>query len=374
MRFLVLALAIAQSATPVFAQLGQLGKITKGAEQIQKKAQEITITDQEEQQLGAAVSEKLRGKYGVVQDAAVHTYVSLVGTVLAQASTRPKLDWRFIVLDTDAVNAFAAPGGYIHITRGALGLVANEAQLAGVLGHEITHVTGKHTINAIQKSKALQMGTSETLGDKAAYLDAVANKAYELILENSFDREDEQKSDTIGARLANQVGYAPSGLPSFLQKLADRNKDATAKRGLFASHPDMKERIDRLTRQITSEKLTATATVEARYRKYISYEAKPQAEIAMVEAGSAGVAGGEASGTSKTAEPKKEGEKTKGFGLGSLTKPLGLEKQSAQVTASGGARGVGDPERDAKGGSNPKVVAVSLTSAEIAEFRKGITG
>ena len=88
-------------------------------------------------------------------------------------------------------------------------------------------------------------------------------------------------------------------------------------------------------------------------------------------AGSAGLAG---ESTTKAEEPKKPEEKKKGFGLGNLMKPGGSEKQSAQVTASGGARGVGDPERDAKGGSNPKIVAVSLTPAEIQEFKKGISG
>ena len=126
-----------------------------------KKANEVRdlqVTDAEEQQLGAAVSEQIRTRYGVVQDAAVHRYVALVGTALAQASTRPALPWTFIVLDTDGVNAFAAPGGFVHITRGALALIQNEAELAGVLGHEIIHVTEKHTIKSIQKSKAVQMG------------------------------------------------------------------------------------------------------------------------------------------------------------------------------------------------------------------------
>jgi len=213
------------------------------------------------------------------------------------------------------------------------------------------------------------MGTSEALGDKAIYLDAVANKAYEMLLENAYDRGDEQESDKIGIQLANKVGYAPTGLGSFLQKLGDRNKNATQKRGLFASHPDLKDRIDRLAKQIKSEKLTATATVEARYLKFISYEAKPQAEISTVVAGSSGLAEG---GTTKAEEPKPE-EKKKGFGLSKLVKPGGSEKQSAQVTASAGARGV-DPERDAKGGSNSKAVVISLTAPEIAEFKKGITG
>ena len=105
--------------------------------------------------VGSIVSEKLRDRYGVVQDKAIHKYVTLVGATLAAESSRPKLPWTFIVLDTDGVNAFAAPGGYVHITRGALALIKNEAELADVLGHEITHVTEKHAITAIKNKKLL---------------------------------------------------------------------------------------------------------------------------------------------------------------------------------------------------------------------------
>ena len=97
----------------------------------------LTFSDAEEQQLGSEISAKIRDKYGVVQDRAVHKYVTLVGSVLASASSRPNLKWTFVVLDTDGVNAFAAPGGFVHITRGALALIQNEAELADVLAHEI---------------------------------------------------------------------------------------------------------------------------------------------------------------------------------------------------------------------------------------------
>ena len=83
---------------------------------------------------------EIRKRFGVVQDPAVHKYVSLIGTTLAKQSERPGLNWTFIVLDTDGVNAFASPGGLVHITRGALALAKNEAEVAGVLGHEIGHV------------------------------------------------------------------------------------------------------------------------------------------------------------------------------------------------------------------------------------------
>ncbi len=102
----------------------------------------------------------------------VHKYVTLVGIdARASESERPNLAWTFIVLDTDGVNAFASPGGIVHITRGALGLITSEAELAGVLAHEIGHVAHKHTVNAIKKNKAVQLGTNETLSSRGTFLD-----------------------------------------------------------------------------------------------------------------------------------------------------------------------------------------------------------
>jgi hypothetical protein len=108
--------------------------------------------------------------------------------------------------------------------------------------------------------------------------------------------------------------------------------------------------------------------VVERYQKFISYTPTPQAQITMVEAGSAGLTG-DSSGETKAAEPKKEQPKKKGFGLGSLMSPGGGEKKSAQASASGGSRGL-DPERDAVGGKNPKPVPVTLAAADYAAFKK----
>ena len=349
----------------------QLGQIGKGLA-IAKKAQDLRdlqMTDQEEQELGAAVSERIRTRYGVAQDAAVHRYLALVGGALAQGSTRPALPWTFVVLDTDGVNAFAAPGGYVHITRGALALIKTEAELAGVLAHEIVHVTEKHTIRAIQKSKAVQMGAAETLSGSAGLMERAVTATYDNIVERGFGRAEENESDENGIALANKTGYAPQGLGSFLVTLKERNKASTEKRGLFASHPEMQERLDRLTKQIASQKLAATATLQARYAKNISYKPVPVTAIATVEAGAAGLAGDEKKADDKKAEEKKEEPKKRGFGLGRMLPSGGGEKKQAQVTASGGARGV-DPEKDSKGGSNPKPVPVKIAAADIAAFKK----
>ncbi len=340
-------------ARPAGAQLGGLGKALG---RVQEVRQELTFTDAEEQTLGAEISAKLRDKYGVVQDQAVHKYVGLVGAVLATRSARPGLAWTFIVLDTDGVNAFAAPGGFVHITRGMLALLQDESELANVIGHEIGHVTAKHTLNAIKKSKLVGAAAKATGKERFSQL---ANIGYDVLLENNFDRGDEIAADRIGVTLANGAGYSPSGLGGFLTRLADRNKGLTERSGIFASHPESKARLDAVARTITSDKLTNTATVRARYAASVPFKPVPV---------SAGAQGAPPSG----AAPAKPAAAGGGLGLSGLT-ALGREKSGAQTVSSAGSRGV-NPDRDAAGGPNKGAVVVTITTAEIAEFRKGITG
>jgi beta-barrel assembly-enhancing protease len=340
------------AVTPGATQLGQFGKMVDRAAQVH---QDLTFSDQEEQQLGRDISAKLRDKYGVVQDAAVHKYVTLVGTVLAQESTRPGLPWTFIVLDTDGVNAFAAPGGFVHITRGALALLHDEAELADVLAHEISHVTLKHTINAITKSKAIDTAAKATRKD---FLAQVTDRAYAAILENSYDRKDEIAADTTGVAVANAAGYTPTGLGDFLTRLADRNKNLKDPSGLFASHPDTTARLESLTKTITGQKLTATARVAARYAQHVSY--KPAAVDAL----------GGAAAEPAAAKASDSGGGKLGLAGGSA---MGRDKSSNQTVSSAGSRGV-NPDRDAKGGPVKTTVAVTVTNAEVMDFRKGITG
>ncbi len=253
--------------------------------------------------------------------------------------------------------------------RGSLALIKNEAELAGVLGHEIIHITEKHTIRAIQKSKAVQMGAAETLSGNSALMQQAVTATYDNIVDRGFGRADENESDEKGVALANKTGYAPNGLVAFLTTLKDRNKGATEKRGLFASHPEMQERLDRITKQIAAQKLTATATLQPRYAKNISFTPVDPTKIATVEAGAAGLTGGGTAEEKKPEEKKAEEPKKGRFGLGKLVPTSGGEKKQAQVTASGGARGV-DPEKDSKGGPNPAPVVVKIAAADIAAFKK----
>jgi beta-barrel assembly-enhancing protease len=377
MKHTAAAVALLLSASPAYAQLGQLDKLRRGAETA-KKVADININEKDERAIGEAVSVKLVSRFGVYQDAAVTRYVALVGTVLAQGSSRANLDWKFIVLDSEGVNAYAAPGGIVHITKGALGLIKSEAELAGVLAHELAHVTAKHTVRAIQKAKIVTAG-SDAAGAQGGLAGSVVNRladaSYDMLFENKMDRNDENEADKVGAVLANKAGYSPRGLIEFLNHLAARNKGVAQPNGLFASHPQLQERTDNIAKSIKNDKLTATAAVQGRYASVIKFDAKPVAEIPAVDKDSRGVVGG----SSAKAEPKTEDEKKVepkkkgGFGLGRITSSRsgGKQAESTQASASAGGRMIG-PDNLASGGSNKNLVRVTLSPTDIAEFKKGI--
>src|SRR5258706_14813549 len=118
--------ALLSMALSAYAQPGGILNKAQKAQEAKNKFDDLNVSEEEERKIGEDVSAKIRLRFGVVQDPAIHKYVTLVGTTLAQQSERPTLAWTFIVLDTDGVNAFASPGGIVHITRGALGLITSE--------------------------------------------------------------------------------------------------------------------------------------------------------------------------------------------------------------------------------------------------------
>jgi beta-barrel assembly-enhancing protease len=390
MKTWVLVAMMAAASSPAYAQTGSFLKDARTNQEPKQKAGDSNLTQDEEVKLGASVSLRIRRRFGVVQDPSVHKYVALVGTLLAQQTERPNLPWTFVVLDTDGVNAFAAPGGFVHVTRGALALVKSEAELAALLGHEMTHVAHNHTLNAIRKSGGVQIGAGGTPVDRAPLLDKLAADVHELVLENSFDQSDELDADTGSIALARRTGYAPTALADFLTRLDERNKDRQQRNGLFASHPETRERIDNVRKIVATmaggpgqpfglraaptAAPAAGAQAAGRYTSTVKFQPTDIAKISVVAEGSAGPAGSSFVGDDKNSSSNKKDETTakKGFGLGALitSNRTEKEKQTAQVSASGGARGVG-PDRLASGGSNPDLVKVTLTTEELETFRKG---
>ena len=375
MKYAAWTLALVLAASPAYAQIGGLTRGLGKAKEAKDKVDSLHFSDSEERQLGEYVSGLLIERFGVYQDQAVGKYVALLGAALAQASSRPNLKWEFIVLDTDGVNAYAAPGGLIHITRGALGLMKTEAELAGVLGHELAHVSQKHTVNAIQKGNLTGLGV-EAASSRAPggaltqeFIAAAGNRIYADLFENKFDRKDEMDSDKVGIALASKVGYDPRGMIGFLNKVAERNKDMKEPNGVFASHPQTKDRISEMEKQIKNSRLTTTATVAARYTSTITFDVKPASAIAM---DIAGVKGAVADSSTKTEAKDEKKEPKKAGPLGFLASKGSSSKES-QTVASAGVRG-GVPDRDAVGGPNKSKLRIPITPAEIESFKKGIAG
>ena len=223
---LALAMAAPASAEDSRRQLGQIGGAVKRVQQVR----DIQMTDAEEQH-ARPVGQRthphaLRRRPGCRRTSLRRRSSA---SVLAQASSKPGLPWTFVVLDTDAVNAFAAPGGYVHITRGALALIQNEAELAGVLGHELIHITEKHTIGAIQKSKSIQMGADETLSGNAALLNQLTERVYLDIIDNRL-RPRGRKRERREGRGARQQGRLRAAGPGQRFSRGCRSGTRTRKR------------------------------------------------------------------------------------------------------------------------------------------------
>ncbi len=368
------------STIPVRAQLGKLGSVLKKA----KKISDMQISEADEIALGKAVSEKIRATYGVQQDVEAHRYVTLVGMVVAQKTTRPNLPYQFIILDSNAINAFAAPGGFIHITRGALASFKDEAELAGVLGHEIAHVTEKHTLKGLQKMKGIELAEDQTsLTSNSEVFAKITDKTTEALLQG-FGRAEELESDKVGVRFAAACGYTPQGLPGFLQTLKAQNESGSAKAGLFASHPETQERIDKLQAQIKSEKLAeqATAVLAERLHQFIKYQLEKPSEGEAAVQGAKGLAGSGSQTKDTKAQNQQQGQQAQkpeekkkgGFSLGKLKNPFGSgdKKESGEVTGAGAGRGVGKEDPKAAQSDKPKnpaVVQVTVSPADVQKFR-----
>jgi len=201
----------------------------------------------EEIQLGRQITGNLLGAAPLVKDAALQKYVNEVGRWVASQSERPDLPWHFGVIESEDINAFAAPGGYVIITKGLYRKLENEAQLAGVLGHEIAHVVRKHHLRLLQKSQLLNLG-AKLLGTKLGKGDDTVQKVIgngAEILARGLDKDAEYEADRMGVILAARGGYEPFGLPEVLQSISETGNTSRVTL-LYKTHPHPDDRLLRL--------------------------------------------------------------------------------------------------------------------------------
>jgi predicted Zn-dependent protease len=246
MRFVLLLLPLA--VTPAHAQFNlDFGRILDTVKNVSKATKEID--EPEEIAIGRDMAARLLGAASLVNDARLQRYVNHVGRWLASQTERPNLPWHFGVMDAPQLNAFAVPGGTILVTRGLVAKMRNEAELAGVLAHEIAHVLKKHHLKAIQKGaqtslagEALSSALNNTNSEARAKLISFGTEMYS----RGLDKSDELEADRLGVVIAARGGYDAYGLPAVLQTLQAMNAEDSAVALMFKTHPAPAERLDAL--------------------------------------------------------------------------------------------------------------------------------
>jgi len=209
-----------------------------------------SMSEQEEVSLGKkAFPEAIQRMQGEYDDPRLKDYVTLVGMRLAKVSQRPNLDYTFKVVNDSSPNAFAMPGGNIAITRGLLVALENEAQLAAVLGHELGHVTARHSVQNLQRGMLLNVGLQVlSVSSSGTSYSGVARQAGQIagsILDSSYSREQEREADRLGIDYMVKARYSPKGAVELQEFLAKKGGEGESQwvQGLFRTHPFSTERM-----------------------------------------------------------------------------------------------------------------------------------
>ena len=235
----------------------------------------VVLSEDQEIQMGREYNAQILRQYQIYEDEKIQNYVQSIGESLAKKSHRPNLIYRFTVLDSPEINAFALPGGYIYINRGLMAYMSSEEELAAVLGHEIGHVTARHSVRQYSQaqlmgvlSAAIEINSGRTAGD-------LANLASGALL-SGYGREMELEADDLGAQYIYQDGYSPQGMYDVLAVLKDQeiySKKVAKQRGIeprnyhgvFASHPSNDKRLQEILDNVSQNFVKGTNKSKSNY-------------------------------------------------------------------------------------------------------------
>jgi len=213
------------------------------------KRQLALMTESQEIGMGQASHPEVLGEFGLVQNDELQQYFSRIGGELARISHRPNLPWTFTVVDSPVVNAFAVPGGYIYLTRGILEHMNNEAEMAGVLGHEIGHVTARHSVTQMSQGQLMNLGLGigSILSPTFQQLGGLAQMGLQVLL-LKYSRDDERQADQLGLEYMAKCGYDPEQMSRFFQVFVGM-RESTAEEipNWLSTHPSPPDRIRRTT-------------------------------------------------------------------------------------------------------------------------------
>lgn len=220
------------------------------------KRQLAMIGEEQEIAMGRQAAEQVAQQIGLYDDQELQAYVSRLGKQLAADSERPNLPWSFAVVDDPSVNAFALPGGFIFVTRGLLTHLSSEAELVSVLGHEIGHVTGRHSVEQMSKAQLAQIGlvAGMVLQPELANYGDLANTGLSLLF-LKYGRDDEREADDLGLRYLVNENYDPREMPGVfetLRRVSERETQGGRMPGWLSTHPTPENRIGRIESQVAS--------------------------------------------------------------------------------------------------------------------------
>lgn len=237
------------------------------------RRQLILMSEQEEIQIGRQSDAQIREEMGLYDDPALQEYVRTIGARLVGAAHRPNLPWTFAVVDEPAVNAFAVPGGFIYLTRGILPYLRDEAQLAGVIGHEIGHVDARHSAEAYSRQLGAGIGLAIAgiFAPSTQPLQGAASAGLSVLF-LSYGREAELESDRLGVGYAATNGWDPRGVPGMLATLARLDAANGSSRGVpnwALTHPPAADRVTRVQEAVAAAPSGGTATNATAFERHL---------------------------------------------------------------------------------------------------------
>jgi predicted Zn-dependent protease len=234
------------------------------------------ISERQEQQIGDEMAGEINAQLPLIRDPLLNVYLSRLGENLAEVSGRSGLEYRFYLVDSEMVNAFALPGGHIYITRGLIERTRSGAELAGVLAHEIGHVAERHGVEKLQRH--LRTGSLVStlytliLGGEPSLLRQNPTRLAGILWSAQHSREDEQEADRLAVKYLIRAGFDPEAIISLLETLVEeeRQQAASPAAAWFSTHPMTTERIVETQKEIEEE---VAESPRAEPRRLTSYPA-----------------------------------------------------------------------------------------------------
>jgi predicted Zn-dependent protease len=222
-------------------------------------AQFFSISEEQEIELGREAARKVESDSPILRNEDIASCVNRVGQALVSYSHRSNIKYSFKVVNSSEINAFALPGGFIYVNRGLLEAAQNEGEVAGVLGHEISHVVARHSADQMKKAGLANLvlgGLGAVLGGQGGTVAGITKLGAELGANAAFmkfSRDDEREADKLGAQNLYDAGYNPQGMVSFFEKLEQLRKTEPGKlETFFSTHPNPAERVSNVSHEIQS--------------------------------------------------------------------------------------------------------------------------